>query len=137
MLIHAYPHEHFFKQIYFDCLTNLHAYLNYANIAWAGTHKTKLKKKPKANKICFTYNILPVLNFMIKPLFLSLNVLNVYQINIFHSVQFMHKIKNQNIPHILLKLPLSTMPSLSNKFILNKLLGTQKIPKNFVVFNVS
>ena len=74
---------------------------------------------------------------MIKPLFLSLNVLNVYQINIFHSVQFMHKIKNQNIPHILLKLPLSTMPSLSNKFILNKLLGTQKIPKNFVVFNVS
>ena len=39
-----------------------------------------------------------------EPLFLSLNVLNVYQINIFQSVQFMHKIKNKNVPHIFLKL---------------------------------
>ena len=30
--------------------------------------------------------------------------LNVYQINIFQSVQFMHKIKNKNVPHIFLKL---------------------------------
>ena len=50
--------------------------------------KTKLKK-PKVNK---------------NMLFLSLNVLNVYQINIFQFVQFMHKIKNKNIPLIFLKL---------------------------------
>ena len=39
-----------------------------------------------------------------EPLFLSLKVLNVYQINIIQSVQFMHKIKNKNVPHIFLKL---------------------------------
>ena len=39
-----------------------------------------------------------------EPLFLCLNVLNVYQIDIFQCVQYMHKIKNKNIPHILLKL---------------------------------
>ena len=39
-----------------------------------------------------------------EPLVLSLNILNVYQINIFQSVQFMQKIKNKNVPHIFLKL---------------------------------
>ena len=39
-----------------------------------------------------------------EPLFLSLNVVNLYQVNIFQSVQFMHKIKSQNVPHIFLKL---------------------------------
>ena len=39
-----------------------------------------------------------------EPLFLSLDVLNVSQINIFHSVQFMHKINSKNVPHIFLKL---------------------------------
>ena len=34
-----------------------------------------------------------------EPFFLSLNVLNFYQINIFQSVQVMHKIKNKNLPH--------------------------------------
>ena len=38
------------------------------------------------------------------PLFLSLNILHVYQINIFQYVQLMHKIKNKNVPHIFLKL---------------------------------
>ena len=39
-----------------------------------------------------------------EPLFLSLNVLNVYQSNIFQSVQFMYKIKNKNVLHIFFKL---------------------------------
>ena len=39
-----------------------------------------------------------------EPLFLSLNVLNVYQINIFQSVQFMHKIQNKIVLHYILKL---------------------------------
>ena len=36
-----YLDENCLKQIYF---AYIHAYLNYANIAWASTHKTKLKK---------------------------------------------------------------------------------------------
>ena len=39
-----------------------------------------------------------------EPLFLSLNVLNAYQINIFQSVEIMHKIRNKNVPHMFLKL---------------------------------
>ena len=60
--------------------------------------KTKLKK-PKVNK---------------NMLFLSLNVLSVYQTNIFQFVQFVHKIKNKNIPLIFLKLfgaPCRTYPN--------------------------
>ena len=34
-----------------------------------------------------------------EPLFSSLNVQNVYQINIFQSVQFIDKIKNKNVPY--------------------------------------
>ena len=34
-----YRDENFLKQIYF---AYIHAYLNYANITWATTHKTKL-----------------------------------------------------------------------------------------------
>ena len=38
-------------------------------------------------------------------LFLSLNVLNVYQLtNIFQSAQFTHKMKNKNTLHVFLKL---------------------------------
>ena len=39
-----------------------------------------------------------------EPIFLSLNVLNVYQIKIFRSVQFMHKITNKTVRQISLKL---------------------------------
>ena len=39
-----------------------------------------------------------------EPLFLNLNVLNLYQINFFQSTQFVHKIKSKNTLHILLKL---------------------------------
>ena len=39
-----------------------------------------------------------------EPPFLSLNVINVYQINIFQFVQFIHKIKTKNVPHIFLRL---------------------------------
>ena len=42
-----YFHENCLKQIYF---AYTHAYLNYANITWAGTHKTKLKKVQSKQK---------------------------------------------------------------------------------------
>ena len=39
-----------------------------------------------------------------EPILLSLNVLNIYQIKILQSVQFMDKIKNKNTPYTFLKL---------------------------------
>ena len=71
--------EYRLKQIYF---AYIHAYLNYANIAWASTHKTKLKKvqskQKHALRIIFNQS--------------KTSVLNLYQINIFQAAQFIHKI---------------------------------------------
>ena len=85
-----YLDDNCLKQIYF---AYIHAYLNYANIAWASTHKTKLKKVQSKQKHALRIIFNQSKTSPSEPLFLSLNVLNVYQINIFQSVQFMHKIK--------------------------------------------
>ena len=42
-----YLDDNCLKQIYF---AYIHAYLNYANIVWASTHKTKLKKVKSKQK---------------------------------------------------------------------------------------
>ena len=96
-----YLDDNCLKQIYFACT---HAYLNYANIAWASTHKTKLKKVQSKQKHALHIIFNQSKTSPSEPLFFSLNVLNVYQINISQYVQFMHKIKSKNIPHIFLKL---------------------------------
>ena len=96
-----YLDENCLKKIYF---AYIHAYLNYANIAWASTQKAKLKKAPSKQSHVLRIIFNQSKTSPSEPLFLNLNVLNVYQINIFQSVQFMHKIKNKNTPHIFLKL---------------------------------
>ena len=96
-----YLDENCLKQIYF---AYIHAYVNYANIALAGTHKTKLKKVQSKQKHAIRIMFNQSKTSPSEPLFVRLNVLNVYQINIFQSVQFIHKKKNKNVPHIFLKL---------------------------------
>ena len=85
------------KSIYFSFI---HSYVNYCNIAWASTAKTKLssilKKQKHAvrivyNKDKFTHS---------RPLMRDMNVLNVYQINIFQTLRFMYKTKNNSNPRI-------------------------------------
>ena len=68
------------------------------------THKTKLKKVQSKEKHALRIIFNQSKTAPSEPLFLNLNVLNVYQINIFQSVQFMHKIKNKSVPHIFVKL---------------------------------
>ena len=74
--------------------------MNYANIAWASTYATKLKrvylKQKHAVRIVFNKNKLT----HSKPLFKNLNALNVYQINIYQHLNFMHKFINNQIPLI-------------------------------------
>ena len=66
------------RSIYFFFI---HSYINYANIAWASTNKTKT--------IIFNQDRLP----HAPPLLKTLNALNVYQINLLQVLLFMHKIK--------------------------------------------
>ena len=102
-----YLDENCLKQIYF---AYIHAYLHYANIAWAGTHKTKLKKVQSKQKHALRIIFNQSKTSPSEPLFLSLNVLNVLlKCTIFQSVEFAHKIKNKNVPHYLPKTVRCTM----------------------------
>ena len=100
LLYRAKPYldEMSLKTIYFSYI---HSYLNYANIAWASTRITKLKpllyKQKQAVRIVFNEGRL---NHS-KPLFKTLNALNVYKINLYQHLNFMYRLENSNIPAIL------------------------------------
>ena len=74
--------------------------MNYANIAWASTYATKLKrvylKQKHAVRIVFNKDKLT----HPKPFFKNLNALNVYQINIYQHVNVMHRFINNQISSI-------------------------------------
>ena len=93
--------ENCLKSLYFSYI---HSYLNYANIAWASTNKTCLKslfskQKQAIRIVCNEEKNTPYIFATSrtdkithsKPLFKSLNVLNVYQLNIFQTLIFMQK----------------------------------------------
>ena len=63
------------KQIYF---AYIHAYLNNASIAWASTHKTKLKKVQSKQKYALGIIFNQSKTSLSEPLFLSLNITNIY-----------------------------------------------------------
>ena len=83
------------KHIYFAFI---HSYINYANIAWASTNHTKLKKlynkQKHASRIIYNKDKLT----HAKPLMKSLNALNVYQINIFQTLNLMFKSQHRLSP---------------------------------------
>ena len=82
------------KQLYFSFI---HSYLNYANIAWGSTSKTNLKvlfrRQKHASRIIYFKDKLT----HARPLMKSLNALNIFQLNIYQILLFMHKVKNNNI----------------------------------------
>ena len=77
----------------------IHIYISYANIAWASTFKTKLqgilKKQKHAARLTFHANRLDHL----RPLSKEMKALNVYQINLFETLKFMHKTKFREVDH--------------------------------------
>ena len=64
-----YLDDNCLKQIYY-----IHAYLNYANIAWASTHKTKLKKVQSKQKHALRIIFNQSKTSPSEPLFFNLNV---------------------------------------------------------------
>ena len=69
----------------------LYSYIDYDNMAWGSTPKTKLKKiftfQKKAARVIFFANRLA----HAKPLMLDLNAFNVYQINIYQNFYFIKR----------------------------------------------
>ena len=109
--------------------------MNYANIAWASTYATKLKKE-----ICYR-NKLFVLCLMKTDLSHSgpplqkINAVNVYQINLYQHLNFMHKVNCQETPRIfndLIKKTVHKYPtnfSKSNFCLKNVFLNSTKYSK--------
>ena len=62
----------------------MHAYINYANTAWASTDKTKLKKGQIKQKHALRIIFNQSKTSPSEPLFLNLNVLNAYQVTSFN-----------------------------------------------------
>ena len=85
------------KQLYFAFI---HSYLNYGNIAWASTSKTKLatliRRQKHASRIIYFKDKFTEA----KPLLNSLNALNIYQLNIYQILLFMHKVNNEDITNV-------------------------------------
>ena len=95
--ISQFLNEDSLKTVYFSYI---HSYLNYANIAWASMYAWKLKRAYLKQKhaVCIVFNKDKLTHS--KPLFKNLNALNVYQINIYQHLNFMHKFINNQIPSI-------------------------------------
>ena len=85
--------------LYYSCI---HSYLNYANTAWCSTNRTYLKKlqsqQKHAIRIIFRQN-----KFVhTREHFKENNILNIYQLNIFNNLLFLHRVKNGKAPNVFL-----------------------------------
>ena len=82
------------------CFALVDPYINYANIAWAITNKTYLKrilgKQKQAPRLMSSDDISVPSTLLMK----KWNILNVYQINILQHVLFMFKVKSSITPRV-------------------------------------
>ena len=83
----------------------IHSYINYANLAWASTHKTNLKKIHSQQKHALRILYNKDRYYHTKELFRSCNALNVYKLNLLNTSIFMHKLKNWSRPYSFLYNP--------------------------------
>ena len=100
------------RQLYFAFV---HSYLNYTNIAWASTHKSKLEQLFRHLKY-----VARVINFKDRythanPLLKELKALCIYKLNLFNILCLMYKCKNASCPSILCDL---YTPKPKNKYVL-------------------
>lgn len=78
----------------------IYPYLTYCNILWASTYVTRLKGIYKIQK-----KILRIMAFSkyrqeSRPLFLSLGLLNIYELNFYQIAIFMHSYLHGNLPSV-------------------------------------
>ena len=80
----------------------IHSYINYGNITWGSTARSNLKKiysqQKHAIRIVYSKDRLT----HTRELFKECKVLNVYQVNIWKNLVFMHQINSNTVPTIFL-----------------------------------
>ena len=97
------------KKLYFAFI---HSYLNYCNIIWGSTFKSNLKKlyskQKHALRIMFGINKFAPISHRFK----ELGALNIYQLNISQTINFMGSVKTKTCP----KAFLDQFPAISHKY---------------------
>ena len=91
----CFLNKHTLLKLYYSLI---HCHINYANIAWGSTNKSKLEPLYRQQK-----HVARLINFKdrfthAKPLLIELKVLNIYELNIFNVICFMFKCKNNISP---------------------------------------
>ena len=81
------------KSLYFSFI---HNYLNYRNIVWASVTQTKLKNFASKQKQAI--GIFENENCNIKKSMTKMKILNIYKLNIYQVLNFMHRIKTNIVP---------------------------------------
>ena len=80
----------------------IHTYINYANLAWASTIRTNLKKLHSQQKDTIRIIFSKDQFLHTKVLFVQNKVFNVYQLNILNNLIFMNKVRNATAPAVFL-----------------------------------
>ena len=76
-----------------------HSYLNYGNIAWASTTKSKLRKIASQQRQAIPKNDNDNQEITNSRKFMKENgILNVYKLNLYQVLNFMFRVHNQTIP---------------------------------------
>ena len=85
------------KQLYFAFINS---YLNYGNIIWGSTYKSKLKKlyskQKHACRIIFREDRYTSVHHRLK----EIGALDIYQLNTYQTLTFMHQVKHQSCPSL-------------------------------------
>ena len=117
---HYFLNEQCTKQLYFSFINS---YLNYGNIAWGSTYKSKLKTILRRQKHASRIVYFKDKYTHARPLMIEMNALNIYQMNIYQTLLFMHKVKSNNIHDVFQdSFTLSTIQEIVRKHSLNQCL---------------
>ena len=80
------------------CVTMVYPYLTYCNINWTSTYPTRLKPLLMIQKKIVRIMLFAHYKDESRPLFLTLNILNIYELNIYLIAIFMYSFFNDKLP---------------------------------------
>ena len=83
------------------CFSFFHSYLSYGNIAWCSASMAKFKKifsKQKQAVKAISMASLDYKNLVSEEIMDRLGILNIYKLNIYHTVNLMFRVKKNIIP---------------------------------------
>ena len=88
--------QHGLKSLYYSFI---YSFLNYGNIVWASTNKTRFKRIAAKQREAIRV-IDDNINENSRQKMRKLKILKVHKLNLFQILNFMHRVKNNTIPNV-------------------------------------